>query len=112
MKRMLDLSIIKSDRFQAVHCKTLEQAREFFFAVQEQRPDISTRNWTEPPSKANHTDKAYILSFYGCRRLTFGPVDFLKREGIEIIPFKRLVVVNELPEFTTNQSGLSEIFGL
>ena len=107
---MLDLSVITIDGGQAVFCKTLKQAQEFFYAVQEQRPDISTKNWSKPPSYPAHANTAYILSYRGTRRLLYGSVQSLKNEGIEIIPFEKLICA-ELTGFEANQPELTSLLG-
>lgn len=109
---MLDLSIITDDRHQCVYCRTIEQASEFYNAVKEQRPDISLKNWDEPPNRPDQADMAYILSYHGTKRLLYGPLDSLKRQGCQIFQFEDLTFIEDLSEFESYPSGLSALLGV
>lgn len=111
MHSMLDIGIIKNDERQAVHCRTLDEAVLFFNAVKEQRPDIRLYGWHSPPEGDRQADKAYILSYRGCKSLKFGEVASLKREGIQIMAFDELISFN-LPEPEVNQTGILSLLGL
>lgn len=109
---VLDLRIIASDQMQAVHCRTLEEAQCLLDAVREQRPDIYTGNWETVLSDKKYEDRAFILSYCGCKRLKFGSASFLESEGIEIIPFDVLLYSFNLPEIEANQNGILSLLGL
>lgn len=109
---VLDLGAIASDQWQAVHCRTLEEAQRFLDAVKEQRPDIGTKSWEPILVDSKYEDKAFMLSYCGCKSLKFGSVSHLKSEGIEIIPFEALLYSFELPEVEANQTGILSLLGL
>lgn len=109
---MLDLGVITSDQWQAIHCRTLEEAQCLLDAVKEQRPDINIGSWKPVLVDKKYEDKAFILSYCGCKRLKFGSVSYLKSEGIEIIPFETLLHCINLPEVEPNQTGILSLLGL
>lgn len=112
MTYVLNLGVIASDQWQAIHCRTLDEAQRLLDAVKEQRPDIYTGNWESILSDKKYEDKAFMLSYCGCKRLKYGSVSHLKSEGIEIIPFEALLYSFNLPEIKANQTGILSLLGL
>lgn len=109
---MLNLAVITNDEKQAVHCRTLDEARILYYAVKAQRPDISFYGWNGPPDlNSVYADKAYMLSYNGCKSLKYGGVNDLRRMGVEIVSFDRLLEF-ELPDVEVNQTGILSLLGL
>mgnify|MGYP003289269122 CR=1 FL=1 len=109
---LINLGVIASDQWQAVHCRTIEEAQRLLDAVREQRPDIDTRTWEPVLVDKKYEDAAFMLSYFGCKRLKFGSVSYLKSQGVEIIPFESLLYSFELPEVEVNQTGILSLLGL
>lgn len=108
---MLDLSVITRDESQAVHCRTLEEAQLLYHAVKEQRPDIHMYGWSGPPDSDRYVDKAYILSWHGFRAFKYGDVEYLRKNGVEIIEFGGLLL-QDLPDIEANQTDIFSLLGV
>lgn len=110
--QMLDLNIIINDEKQAIHCRTLEEAQQLLDAVRKQRTDINTYSWESTLVNKKYEDKAFMLSYCGCKSLKFGSVPNLRSQGIEIIPFEMLSRYFDLPEVEANQTGILSLLGV